>query len=155
MNPFCKTFLCTALLSVPVASAAQTCSMSTAPVVFGAYNPLVAGDTDSTGTISVTCNALVQVLVTYSIKLDGGQGGSIAARRMNAGGSQLFYQLYDSTLRTTVWGDGSGGSGFRSDSYLLGLASVTRAHTVYGRIAGRQNVGPGSFTDAVTVLLTY
>jgi spore coat protein U-like protein len=144
------------LLIYQVQGNAQTCTLSTSPVLFGGYNPFNATATDSTGSVSVTCVAAISLFVNYTIKLDGGLGGSIATRRMTAGGTQLFYQLYDSSGRTTVWGDGTGGSVSRSDGYLLQiLTPVVKTYTAYGRITARQNVGPGAYSDAVTVLLTY
>lgn len=149
--------LAAAAVLVPAGTArAQSCSLSSTPVVFGQYDPFSASSTDSTGTISVTCASPLQILVSYTIRLDGGRGGVVGARRMNAGVNNLFYQLYDSASRATVWGDGTGGSVTKSSGYLLGvLTPVVQTFTAYARIAARQNVGPGAYSDAVTVLLTY
>lgn len=80
----------------------------------------------------------------------------MSPRKMSNGGTQLSYQLYSNSGRTTIWGDGSAGTSTVTDGYLISvLVPVVRNYSVYGRITAKQNVTAGSYLDAVTVLMTY
>ena len=145
-----------ALCGYSAGASAQACTASATPTAFGSYNTFSGTATDTTATVTVTCNALVSIAVVYTVKLNGGLGGAIGTRRMSNGVSSLFYQLYTNTGRTTVWGDGTGGSQYVLDGYLLQVATpVIKSYTVYGRISALQNVTYGSYTDTVTILLSY
>jgi spore coat protein U-like protein len=61
----------------------------------------------------------------------------------------LNYNLYTTASRTTVWGDGTGGT-----STLNGLA-FGATHTVYATVPARQNVRVGQYTDNIIVTLTF
>lgn len=142
-----------ALLPLP---AQAVCSTSATLVAFGSYNPFAVGNSDSAGTITVSCSGgLISLLVSYDIKLSPGLYGTYAARRMGAGSSRLSYNLYTNAARTTIWGDGSGGTGFVSDGYLLGLLTVNRNYSVYGRLPAAQNVAPAAYSDTITVTVEY
>ncbi|MFZ6658281.1 Csu type fimbrial protein [Undibacterium sp. TJN19] len=135
---------------------AQTCTVSSLPVTFGSYDPFSSTASDISGTVTVTCNALVSLLVSYTVKLNEGLNGTMSARKMTNGSSLLSYQLYSNSGRTTVWGDGTSGSSIVNDGYLISvIAPVIRNYSVYGRISARQNVNAGSYVDTVTILLTY
>lgn len=138
---------------------ACSCSVSTTALSFGSYNPLAYGNTDSTGTVRVSCGGVVGLLIPYDIALSAGGGGSYAGRRMSYGGYNLSYNLYTSNTYTTVWGDGTASTQKVSGSVTLDLVglSPTQIHWVYGRLPGRQlGVAPGGpYTDSMTVTLTY
>lgn len=154
--PAFHVILASAVLCCSSGARAQACIVAATPVVFSTYDPFNASPTDSSGSVTVTCQAAVSVLVSYTIKLDGGGAGSVAGRRMTSGASQLFYQIYTSAARTSVWGDGTGGSVTQQDGYLLGvLVPVAKSLTTYARLSARQNVPPGNYSDAVTVQVTY
>src|SRR5687768_9685364 len=85
--------------------AAEACNVSASPLSFGAIDPLEQRDTDSTGTITVTCPALTP----YSISINTGSG-SFSERRMTDGSNTLRYQVYTDASRSVIWGDGTGGS---------------------------------------------
>jgi spore coat protein U-like protein len=68
----------------------------------------------------------------------------------------LNYNLYTTSARTTVWGDGSSSTGTVSDSYLLGLGAGTSTdYTVWGRIPMQQNVPTGTYNDSVVLTVEY
>lgn len=141
------------LLPLPAKAA---CSTSATLLAFGSYNPFAFGSSDSTGTITVSCTGgLISLLLSYDIKLSPGLYGSYATRKMGAGSNRLDYNLYTTVLRTTIWGDGSGGTGFVSDGYLLGVLTVNRNYSVYGRLPAAQNVAPASYSDTITVTVDY
>lgn len=135
-----------------------TCSVSASTINFGVYNPFSATNLQNTGNVAVTCSALLVGLnVSYEISLNQGNGGSFNPRRMTNGISNLSYNLYTSSAYSTIWGTPTSGAGTGtvSDAYLLNLLSVTRNYTVYGRVPALQNVSPGSYTDTITVTVTY
>lgn len=135
---------------------AQACNASATPVAFGTYDPKAALPNDITGTVTVVCQAAVSLLVAYTVKLNGGTGGSVTARKMITSGSQLSYQIYMDAAHSIVWGDGTGGSNFNVGGYLLAvLVPVTTNYTAYGRITALQNVYAGSYIDTLTILVTY
>lgn len=133
---------------LPKASAA--CSVNNPSLVFGSFNPLSDNTVDSTGTITVDCDAST----SYTIALSPGSSGTYNPRRMSSSGNTLEYNLYTDAGYSQIWGDGTGGS-FTVDggSALLG----SRNHTVYGRIPLSTQLGAsvGSYTDSITVTITY
>lgn len=148
----------TVLLSVLAARAAcaQTCSVASSGLTFGTYDPFASTAASITGTVSVTCQAVVAIGLTYSIQIGTGGGGAFSGRALASGSGRLSYQLYTTTTRSTVWGDGSGGTGVVSDGYLLAaLGSNTKTYTIYGSINARQMVPAGAYSDTSTVLIVY
>lgn len=146
------------LAAVPrTAFAVASCSASASPIAFGSYNPFNVSPTDSTGTITVSCSlgGLVSLAVSYTIRLSSGGSGSYVPRRMSFGANPLGYNLYTTSGRTTVWGDGTGGSATVGDAYLLGIGTTVRNYTVHGRVPALQNVRSGGYTDSVTVTVEY
>mgnify|MGYP001627400748 CR=1 FL=1 len=147
--------LSAALLPLRAHALLETCTVTTAPVVFGGYLVTSPAPTDATGTITVTCTAVVSIAVNYTIRLGTGSSGSYASRRMGGIAGTIAYNLYSNASRTIVWGDGSGGTGTISDGYALNLLMVSRNYTVYGRIPAQQNVAPGAYTDTLFVTVDY
>ena len=136
------------LLLVPASAPAATCGVSATPVAFGTYPPFSGTPTDSTGTVTVTCIGTANIV----IELSTGGSGSYAARQMSNGGIHLLYQLYTNAARTTVWGNGTGGTTTVSDR-LTGNSSGN--YTVYGRIPAVQGVTPGAYVDTIMVTVSY
>jgi len=125
---------------------AANCSVSATGVAFGLYDTSSATPRDGVGDIAVKCD----LLTAYSVSLSTGSG-SYADRRMTTPGGTLGYNLYTDLLRLLVWGDGSFGT-----LAAAGVGTVGTAHLpVYGRIPAQQNVGVGSYSDNVTVTVTY
>ena len=134
----------------------QTCTASTSGLAFSPYDPFAAAPSNITGTVSVTCRALIALGLSYTIQLDGGAGGTIASRAMSNGASRLGYQLYTNPARSVVWGDGTGGTATMGDGYLLAaLATILKTYTIYGSIPARQMAAVGGYVDTVTILVSY
>jgi spore coat protein U-like protein len=131
----------------------QTCAVAATADAFGTYNPFSVSPVNSMATVTVTCQTLIAVAVSYTIQL--GTGGSFAARSMGGPGGRLRYQIYRDAARTQVWGDGTSSTFTVTDGYLLSLVPVMRNYTAYGQLLALQQVAPGSYTDTVTVLVTY
>ena len=142
----------TATANVTVtASVTNNCSINGGSLAFGAYDPLVtnaADPKDGSGTFTVACTKGAS-----GVTIDLGQGQNYSTgRRMIAGGDAVNYQLYSDSGRTTIWGSTSGGAALAVTA-PTSKAAVT--YTVYGRIAGGQDVAAGSYTDTVVATVNF
>ena len=95
----------TANLSVS-ATIVNNCTISTTPVSFSSYDPIGANATvdadNGTGTVTITCTRGT----TATIGLGPGSNASGTTRRMlNGTSNYLNYELYQTSARTTVWGN--------------------------------------------------
>jgi len=147
----CRLSLALLLLLAPkVANAAgTTCTLSASGVAFGTYNPLSAAPNNATGTVTLRCNP--RLASTARISLSTGGGSSYAGRRMTSGSASLPYQLYLDSARSRIWGDGTGGSSFDTESGSASQVIIT----VYGQIAPNLALIPGSYTDTITATVVY
>ena len=153
-----RTALLAAAAVVAQPAWSYTCSLSATTTAFGIYAPASASPNDTTGTITVTCSADVASLpITYTLALSAGGSGSYATRLMSAGAATLQYQLYADAARTSVWGDGTAGTGTVSGGFTLSVInSVSAQHTVYGRMPPLQSSAvAGTYSDLVVVTLSY
>src|SRR5579863_10489935 len=72
-----------------------TCTIAANPFSFGTYVPLGGSSLSTTGTVSVTCSALLAGLeVSYVISLNKGSSGTYTARTMQLSSHNLNYNLY-------------------------------------------------------------
>jgi spore coat protein U-like protein len=133
------------LLASVASAQAATCTVSAAGVAFGTQTFLVTSPSDSTGSITVSCDAVA----SYSIGIVGGFTGT-PMRAMRSGSTQLGYNLFTDATCTVVWGDGTAGSARVSSSGNTGTT-----HVVYGRIPARQNVPAGSYSDTLIVRVDF
>lgn len=148
-----ESLLLAALTLAAVPTPAQACTVSSAGVAFGAYNPRSTGPRNGTGTISVACHPSVSAPV---VTLSTGGSGSYATRRMMSGAWLLNYNLYTNSARTIIWGDGSGGSVAQTLSGGSVSGGQRRfSRTIYGRIPTLQNVGAGSYGDTIIMTVTF
>lgn len=133
----------------PTATVINNCYVTTAPVNFGSATTL-GGSLTANGAIKATCT----MSDSYTIKLNAGgtSGATLADRRMQGPGTNVaHYQLYTNSGLTTVWGDGTS-----STSTVTGTGNATQqSYTVYGRVQSQTTPAPGSYSDAVTVTVTY
>lgn len=144
----------TATTSFAVTATVQsTCSATATTLAFGGYTP-GAGTLTNTSTISVKCTKTTP----YTVALNAGSttGGTLTQRLMASGTNRLQYNLYSSTAYTTILGDGTSTT-LLSPGVGAGLATGN-ALTVYGQLpdnATNQVAVPGSYSDTITVTVTY
>jgi spore coat protein U domain-containing protein, fimbrial subunit CupE1/2/3/6 len=150
------------------ASVSQNCTVSTASVAFGAYDPVSANAaTDlvaAAAPLTVTCTKGAS-----GVTIDLGQGGHYSApnRRMSDGTDFLNYQLYMADTEADgaachsppsggagIWGSTSGGSVLTpvtpSWSATTGLV-----FNICGVVPQAQDVGVGTYNDSVTATVTF
>jgi spore coat protein U-like protein len=131
------------------ANVVPTCSVSAAALNFGAAIPNpIASNVDAQSAITATCSNGAG----YTIALNAGiNGGTVALRRLEAGGAGINYTMYTDAGRSTIWGDGTAGT-----IQLAGSGSgAAQVIPVYGRIPSGQSPGTGSYSDTVTVTITF
>ncbi len=134
---------------LPVAARAQgsDCTVSATGVDFGVVGLLEVA-VESTGEISVNCTSGL----AYTVGLDGGQAtAGPSGREMSATTSSLPYGLYKDSARSQLWGEEGDSAGPVSGT---GDGS-TQALPVYGRIPSQSAPVPGTYTDTITVTVTY
>jgi len=132
----------------------SSCTVSASGVAFGIYDPTVATATFSSGTIGVNC--VVSGSTGHNpvtIALDTGSSGNFISRTMLNGTDVLNYNLYIDAAYTLVWGDGSGLSLTNTQFVTPGKPSFSA--TVYGMIPALQTPGSGTFSDTITVTVSF
>jgi spore coat protein U-like protein len=85
---------------------------------------------------------------TGLVSLDNGLNFSGGARRMKTGTNFLSYEMYNDAGRTTVW------NASNTVSYTAASKASTGL-TLYGRVAGGQDVAVGSYSDTVIATITF
>jgi len=141
-----------ALLAPAVASAAAaSCKVTSSNLAFGNYDMMNAVPTTVTGAnlIVVTCS---RGAGTMTVDLSAGGNGTYFPRAMRFGTNVLTYNLYTTVSLTTVWGNGSGGTGNIVWSYNNNSSNV---FSVYGKIPAQQNVSTGSYSDSITITVSF
>lgn len=139
------------------ATVLSTCSAAATALPFGNYTP-GGGALTATSTISIKCTK--NSPYTVALNVGTGTGASFAAGRlMSSGTNTLQYNLYTTAAGGTVFGDGTGATGTLAGTGA-GVAAATAANTltVYGQLpdsAANQQALPGSYTDTVTVTVSY
>lgn len=139
MTTATTTFSVTAVITA-------TCSISATNLAFGTYTRALV---KSTSTISVNCTNLT----SYNVGLNAGvaTGATVTNRNMTGPGSALLkYQLFSNSGYTTNWGNTVG-----TDTLAGTGNGANQSLTVYGQIPASEFTAQGSYTDTITVTLTY
>jgi spore coat protein U-like protein len=140
----------TATMSVS-ASVSNNCTISTTALSFGAYDPIVANDTanlDGTGSVTITCTKGS----TPTVGMNTGSNADGSTRRLADSSSNFIaYELFSDSQRSTVWGN----SGTALFTPATTPSKDARQYTVYGRIAGGQDVPAGSYSDSITATVNF
>lgn len=143
-----------AILCTPILGC--DCTVTASDISFGSFTPS-SGTQDAVGEIEIECSGVIDVAPSVLTQLDDGQWGSFATRKMRlSAGEFLDYNIYTTTQRTTVWGDGTGGSSTVMVSgglVTLGNWSVTR--DMFARASPTSTVKPGAYTDTVVVRIVW
>jgi spore coat protein U-like protein len=131
------------------ATVADSCSVSASALAFGSIDPLGAAATDATTTVDVTCSNGT----TYDVGLDAGTtaGATVTTRQMTDGGvNTLNYALYSDSGRTTNWGET-----VATDTVAGTGNGTAQTLTVYGRVPDQPTAVVASYSDTITVTVTF
>lgn len=142
---FASTVSTTFTASLTVSS---NCVMTATALVFGAYDPLSATPNDASSNIAVTCTQTTP----YHVRFDKGvHGSSVTNRKLSDGGiNTLNYAIFRDSGRTLNWGETD--TVDTTDSTGTGIA---QSFNMYGRIAALQAIPSGSYSDTVTVTISF
>jgi spore coat protein U-like protein len=136
------------------ATVSANCTISAGALDFGAYDPVVANASNplpGTATITVTCTNGSPATLTLDQGLHPAGGSTNAAplRQMANGGSLMSYDLFQDNAMTVPWGNTAGtGVGYTG-------TGTSGSVTVYGQVAGAQNVPAGTYNDTVVATITF
>ena len=136
------------------ATVVNSCKINSAGNLgFGNYDPTNATNVTGNSTISVNCTKGD----VYTIALDyGANGGSAANRIMASGANNLNYNLYTDVGLTKVWNNSCGvGNNCDGGTGAGPGGGNAQTYTVYGQIVAGQNVPAGSYTDTITLTVTF
>jgi spore coat protein U domain-containing protein, fimbrial subunit CupE1/2/3/6 len=137
----------TSTFTVQVAITASCTINSAATLNFGSQG-VFAANVDQTSALQVQCTNTTP----YNIGLNAGagSGATVAVRKMTSGGTTVNYSLYSDSGRATVWGNTVG-----TDTVAATGNGAAQSYTVYGRIPTQTTPAPGTYTDTITVTVTY
>jgi spore coat protein U-like protein len=124
---------------------AQCVINTTATLNFG-----TAGVLGGAGGSNVQCTNST----TYDIWLDAGTttGGVVSQRLLNNGSTSetIKYNLYTNAGRSVIWGNT-----VSTDTVHATGNGAQQTYTIYGRVPGQNTPTPGTYTDTITVTVTY
>jgi spore coat protein U-like protein len=132
------------------ASVAGVCTIGNATLAFGTYNPTAATAINMTSTVTLTCS----LGTPYNIGMSAGSGtgATTSSRLMTAGSTTLGYNLYRDSGYSLNWGNTVGTDTLSGTS---STSALTNTITIYGQIPAGENAAVGSYTDTVTMTVTY
>lgn len=129
------------------ANYADTCAISTAADLDFGIVASLTGAQDQLSTITLRC----PTGTAWKLGLNDGGNASGGARRMTDGtGRYITYELYRDSARSQRWGNTPG----TDSSDGTGSGSPQTA-TVYGRVPAQAVPAAGTYSDTVTVTLTF
>ena len=104
---------------------------------------LLNSNKDTSMDFTVTCTNGA----AYTIAMDNGQNANGTTNRMKNGSEYVSYELYQDSSYGTVWDAsstvGSTGTG------------TAQTFTVYGRVPPQATPSAGTYTDTVTITVSY
>src|SRR5262245_16669853 len=136
----------TGSFNVQVAIAA-TCVVTSATTLDFGTQGVLSANIDQTSAITIPCTNTTP----YNIGLDKGlNGSSVTTRQMKAGSELVNYSLFSDAGRTVNWGNTVG-----TDTVAATGNGSAQPFTVYGRIPPQTTPAPATYTDTITVTVTY
>jgi spore coat protein U-like protein len=137
-------------------SVSNSCAVASGgAVAFGAYDPAVVNSSTGvnltqTGNFQMTCTNGATATVLMDQGKNPGSSSTLAVpvRQMSDGASHVLgYQLYTSSARNTIW---DGATGISETG--TGAAQTIQ---VFGTIPKGQSVPANSYSDQITITLSY
>jgi spore coat protein U-like protein len=121
--------------------------VSTATLNFGSQGVLTA-NVDQITTLQVQCTNTTP----YNIGLDAGTGtgATVTTRKLTSGANTVNYSLYSDSGHSTVWGNTVG-----TNTVSATGSGASQTYTIYGRVPPQTTPAPATYTDTITVTVTY
>lgn len=118
---------------------ADGCSIKhVSDISFSAYDVFSLSDNNSTGSFEVKCSGNDYNLI--STTLSTGLSGNAQLRTMKYGSEILNYNLYTDETYTTIWQNRNVDEGTKY---------------IYGKIPAGQDASVGSYSDSITITITF
>ncbi len=142
----------TATFGVQLQINAECVINSTALLDFGSAGVLggAAGTSnkDQSSTLHVQCTNTTP----YDIGLDAGTttGALVSQRLLVNGAATINYNLFTNAGRSIIWGNT-----VSTDTVSATGNGATQSYTIYGRVPPQTTPAPATYTDTVTVTITY
>lgn len=139
----------TASNTMPVSvNVTNACTVAATPMSFGAPTSIGGSNINSTSTITLVCTNGAN----YDVALDNGTHASGSQRNMQFGTATIPYNVYRDAGRTASWGATSGTDTVSGTMGATGTFSLI----AYGQIpSSATSVGAGTYTDTITVTVTF
>jgi spore coat protein U-like protein len=166
MHKILTATLATGVMAAGIAQAATTtttfavtatvqssCSATAATLAFPNYTP---GGGTQIGNTSISVKCTKNTPFTVLLNAGSTTGDAFAQRLMASGANTLQYNLYTSAALSTIFGDGTGGTGTIAGTGL-GVATANTVQ-VFGQVpdnATNQAAIPGAYADTITVTVSY
>jgi spore coat protein U-like protein len=126
----------------------SSCTINSASTLnFGSIGVLTAA-VNQTSTVQVQCTNTTP----YNIGLDAGTGtgATVAVRKMTNGANIVNYSLYSDSGHTVVWGNTVG-----TNTVAATGNGAAQSYTIYGQVPAQTTPAPATYTDTITVTVTY
>lgn len=148
------------MLTMASAHGAVTCTVTTAPLNFGTYDPFAAANLDVATQATISCTSTRRngesVIVTSAINRGGAP--TFSPRQMrNAQNNTLNYNLFTTAARTTIYGDGTAGTGTPAFSAVIPnrFTTLVVRLDIFGRIFAGQDASIGAYADNLIYTITF
>ena len=155
-NVLRSVLLLCALLGCAAAQAAYNCSI-TSPGFSTAYNPGAATDNVTSTYFTISCTRALSDASTMSWTATANNGlypRGGGRNRAAFGGNRINYDVYHDSACGTQWR--GGGSSYSGTLNFGGSTSASLNVTYYGCVpSGQTGLAAGTYTDTVTMTLTY
>ena len=126
----------------------SSCVINSASTLNFGSQGVITANVDNTSTLRVQCTNTTP----YNIGLNAGAGtgATVAARKMTNGSATITYSLYSDSGRTTVWGNTVG-----TNTVAATGNGASQSFTIYGRVPPQTTPAAATYTDTITVTVTY
>lgn len=154
-----SAFAATATANLAVsASVSKNCTISTTPLAFGAYDPVVANLTAALtgqGSVSVACS---KGSTGLTVGLGNGLNFLVSRRMTGPAADFLLYDLFQPTgvtPATACPGTVPWGTGAAVLTLTAAPSKAARPYLVCGSIPGGQDVAVDAYADTVVATVTF
>ena len=113
---------------------------------FGSVPSNFSGNVTASSTIAMNC----VYRTAWQVGLNNGQNAVGSARRMIQGGNAVVYDLYRDNARTLRWGNT-----LNTDTAVGTGTGAAQSLTVYGRVQQQSGLAVGTYSDKITVTVTF
>lgn len=126
------------------ATIGKNCLISASPLDFGTTTGVLSANVDVNTSLTAQCTSGTP----YTVSLDNGQNAVGTARRMkgSSSGQYISYELYTNAGRTSRWGNASSSGTGSGNAQPL---------TVFGRVPPQTTPKADTYTDLITVTVSY